>query len=184
MDIVQSHQQEFDKVIDFLKKDIQSIRTNRASIDLVAHILVDAYGTKTTLEQLASISVPEPRVIVIQPWDKNIVKEIEHALSTIDLGTVPNASNEGFIRLNLPSLNEETRKNLAKVLHDKLENTRRSLRAVRNNIREEIIKAEQSKDVTEDDKFRLFEDLDKLTGQKQNEIKSIGERKEKEIMVV
>jgi len=183
MDIIESHQQEFDKVIDFLKKDIQGVRTNRASPDLVAHLLVDAYGVKTPLEQLAALSVPEPRTIVIQPWDKNIVKEIERALISIDLGVMPNVSG-GIIRLNLPPLNEETRKRLVKILQTKLEEARKSLRVVRDTIRDKIVKAERSKEITEDDKYRLFENLDNLTGQKQDQIKSIEEKKEKEIMEI
>ncbi len=183
MDIIDSRQAEFDKVIDFLKKDIQGVRTNRANVDLVTHILVEVYGTKTPIEQLASISVPELRTIVIQPWDKNVIKEIERALSTADLGTMPSVS-EGVVRLNLPLLNEETRKRLVKILQTKSENARKSLRSVRNSVREEIIKAERAKEITEDDKYRLFEDLDKLMAEKQNEIKLIGERKEKEITTI
>lgn len=182
MDIVQSHKEEFDKVLSFLKKDISSIRTGRASPELVVHILVEAYGTKTTLEQLAALSVSDAHTIVIQPWDKNITKQIEIALSMADLGTAPQVDDNGVIRLNLPALNEESRKNLAKGLHVKLENARRSLRSVRDRVRESIVKAERNKDITEDDKYRLFEDLDKLSGEKQDEIKTIGEQKEKEIM--
>lgn len=182
MDIVEFHKEEFDKVVIFLKKDIAAIRTGRASPELVAHILVKAYGTKTPLEQLAALSVPEPRTIVIQPWDKNIVKEIEIALSSADLGTALQVDDDGTIRLSLPALNEETRKKLAKVLHSKLENARKSLRSVRDKVRESIVKAERDKEITEDDKYRLFEDLDKRSGEKQDEIKLIGERKEKEIM--
>ncbi|MBL7142023.1 ribosome recycling factor [Patescibacteria group bacterium] len=181
MDIVESHQQEFDKVIDFLKRDIQSLRTDRVNPDLVAHVLVEVYGTKTPLEQLATLNVPELRTIIIQPWDKNILKEIEKALTTIDLGATPSLA-EGVIRLTLPPLNEETRKSLVKILHTKLENARRSFRSIRDTIREEIVKAERSKEITEDDKYRLFENLDKLTNQKQDEVKLVGERKEKEIM--
>lgn len=182
MDIIQSHEEEFDKVINFLKRDVQSIRTNRASTDLVANILVEVYGTKTPIEQIASLNVPKPRVIVIQPWDKNIVKDIEQALTSVDLGTSPNVSEDGVIRLNLPPLNEETRKNLVKILHSKLENARKFLRSIRDNVRGEIIKAEAAKEITEDDKYRLLEDLDKLTSQKHDEVKSIGERKQKQIM--
>ncbi len=178
--IIESHQIEFGKAIDFLKKDIQSIRTNRANPELVSHVLIEVYGTKTPLEQLATLSVPEPRTIVIQPWDKNIIKEIERALSKADIGVSPVVS-EGMIRLMLPPLNEERRKDLVKILHSKLENARKSLRAVRDSVRDEIVKAERSKEINEDDKYRFFEKLDKITGDFQEEIKLIGERKEKEI---
>lgn len=183
MDIIESHRPEFNKAIDFLKKDVQSLRTNRADPELVNHLLVEVYGIKTPLEQLATLSVPEPRIIVVQPWDKNIVKEIEKALSKIDLGFSVN-STEGMIRLSLPPLNEERRKDLVKILHNKLENVRKSLRNIRDSVREEIIKSERSKEITEDEKYRFFENLDKLTNEYQEEIKLVGERKEKEINTI
>lgn len=183
MDIIESHQIEFGKVIDFFKKDIQSIRTNRANPELVNHLLIEVYGTKTPLEQLATLSVPEPRTIVIQPWDKNIIKEIERSLAKADIGTSP-VVNEGIIRLILPPLNEERRNGLVKILHTKLENARKSLRVIRDSVRDKIVKAERLKEIGEDDKYRLFEKLDKITGEHQEEIRLIGERKEKEIATV
>lgn len=183
MDIIESHRPEFNKAIDFLKKDVQSLRTNRANPELVNHLLIEVYGIKTPLEQLATLNVPEPRIIVVQPWDKNIVKEIEQALSKTDLGFSVNAV-EGMIRLSLPPLNEERRKDLVKILHNKLENVRKSLRNIRDSVREEIIKSERSKEITEDEKYRFFENLDKLTNEYQEEIKLIGERKEKEINTI
>lgn len=180
MNIIESHQEEFRKAIDFLKRDVQTIRTNRANPELVSHILIEVYGTKTPLEQLATLSVPEPRTIVIQPWDKNVIKEIEKSLTKADIGTMP-VINEGVIRLILPPLNEERRNDLVKVLHLKLENARKSLRAIRDSIRDEIVKAERAKEISEDDKYRLFEKLDKATGDYQEEVKTVGERKEKEI---
>lgn len=182
MDITQIHKLETDKVIDFLKKDVSSIRTNRANIDLVNHVMVEVYGNKTPLEQLACINAPESRLIVIQPWDKNVIKEVERALTLVDLGTTPSVSDDGIIRLKLPPLNEETRKNLVKILNSKLENARKILRSIRDNIRSDIIKAKAEKEITEDDKYRLLEELDKLSSRKHDEIRLIGERKEKEIM--
>lgn len=183
VDIIEPHRPEFNKAIDFLKKDVQGLRTNRTNPELINHLLIEVYGTKTPLEQLATLNVPEPRTIVVQPWDKNIVKEIERALLKTDLGFSVN-STEGMIRLSLPPLNEERRKDLIKILHSKLENVKRSLRNIRDSIREEIIKAERSKEITEDEKYRFFEDLDKLTNEYQEEIKLIGERKEKEINTI
>ncbi|MFA5051274.1 MAG: ribosome-recycling factor [Patescibacteria group bacterium] len=180
MNIIESHKQEFENIVEFFKKDIQSIRTNRATPDLVSHVLVSVYGAKTPLEQLASVNVPEPRTIVIQPWDKSIIKEIEKALSSVDLGASP-LSQEGIIRLVLPALSEETRNNLVKILKTKLEHAHQSLRKNRDLVREKIIKAERAKELSEDDKFSLLEDLDKFTVAKQEEMKLICERKEKEI---
>ena len=183
MSIIESYKPEFEKSINFLKKDIQSIRTNRANPELVAHISIEVYGTRTPLEQLATLSIPEPRVIIIQPWDKNIIKEIEQALSKADLG-VSIVVREGLIHLSLPLLNEERRKSLVKILHIKLENTKKSFRSIRDSIRDEIIKLERLKEITEDDKYRFFEELDNLTNKYQDEAKLIGEQKEKEIITV
>ncbi len=183
MDFIESHQEKFNKVIDFLRQDIQGLRTNRISTELVVHILVDVYGAKTRLDQLASLSTPEPRLILIQPWDKNISKNIEQALVTANLGAVPTL-NEGFIRLKIPSLNEDTRKSLIKVLREKLENARGSLRSIRDEIREQVVKDERAKEISEDDKYLFFDQLDKLSREKQEEIKSIGQKKQEEIMVI
>jgi ribosome recycling factor len=149
----------------------------------VAHILVDAYGVKTPLEQLAAITVPEPRLIIIQPWDKNIIKEIEVALTQANLGTIPTVK-ETVIHINLPPLNEETRKNLVKILSQKLEKARNALRNLRDEFRSKINKAAKEKEITEDDKYRLFEDLDKKTAKFMEEIETIGQRKEKEITTI
>jgi len=183
MDFIKFCQEKFNKVIDFLKKDVQGLRTNRVSIELVAHIPVDVYGAKTRLDQLASLSVPEPRLILIQPWDKNIAKNIEQALATANLGAMPTI-NEGFVRLKIPSLNEDTRKALIKVLREKLENARKSLRSIRDEVREQIVKSERAKEISEDDKYHLFSQLDKLSRQKQEEIKLIGQKKQEEIIVI
>jgi len=182
-EIINSHKEKFEKVIDFVRKDVQTIRTNRANPEVVSHVLVEVYGTKTPLEQLASLSIPEPRTIIIQPWDKSILKEIEQALTKADLGANPNVS-EGIIRFSLPPLNEERRKSLVKTLHEKLENGRKSLRTIRDDIRDEIVKKERNKEINEDDKYRFFEKLDKLTGEYQEKIKNIGENKEKEITTI
>jgi len=183
MDIIESNRLEFNKAIDFLKKDVQGLRTNRANPELINHLLIEVYGTKTPLEQLATLNVPEPRTIVVQPWDRNIIKEIERALLKSNLGFSVN-SVEGIIRLSLPPLNDEIRRDLIKILHGKLENVRKSLRKIRDSIREEIFKGEKSKEITEDEKYRFLEDLDKLTNEYQEEIKLVGERKEKEINTI
>jgi ribosome recycling factor len=171
------------RIVDFVKKEIRGIRTNRANADLVSHILVDAYGVKTPLEQLATINVPEPRLIVIQPWDKNVIKDIEAALSRANLGTMPTVK-EAAINVNLPSLNEETRKNLIKILHQKLESGRMNLRNLRDEIRSKIQKASREKTVTEDERYRLFDELDKKNAKFMDEVETIGDRKEKEINTI
>lgn len=182
-DFIKSNEEEFEKVISFFKKDIQNIRTNRANPELVTHLLIEAYGTKTPLEQLATINTPEPRSIVIEPWDKNVVKEIEQAIVKSNLNLNPVVSG-GVIRINLPPLNEERRKDLVKVLNEKLENARKSFRTVRDSIKEEIIKAERNKEIGEDEKYRFLEELDEFTNEFQKKVEEIGKIKEKEITTI
>ncbi|MEK7580544.1 MAG: ribosome recycling factor [Patescibacteria group bacterium] len=178
-----SKESEFLKVIEKLKSNIQSIRTNRSSANLVSGIMVNVYETRTPLEQLASISAPDPRTLVIQPWDKSILKDIESALVSANLGTMPTVK-EDTIFINLPPLNEEMRKKLVKILNEKLEEAKVVLRNIRDEIRAEIIKEEKNKAITEDDKYSLLESLDEKVFKYKEEISLIGERKEKEIMTI
>lgn len=184
LDIVASCEAEFEKIVNFFQKDIVSIRTNRASPDLVKNLLIEAYGTRTPLEQLSSINSPEPRVLVIEPWDKNILKEIEKGLSNLNLGCLPQLKEGGILYLILPPLNEETRKNLVKILKEKQENAKRKLRSLRDEVREKIIQAEKEKSISQDDKYRFFEKLDLTTAKITDKIKTISENKEREIMTV
>ncbi len=131
----QAKQADFIKAIDFFKKDISSLRTGRANPAMLDGVVVDAYGAKTALVGLASISVPEARSIVISPWDKNIAKDIEKAIVAADLGINP--VNEGDkIRLVVPQLTEENRKELVKKLSEKMETARIALRQIRDQIEE------------------------------------------------
>lgn len=180
---LETYKSKFNKFIDFFKKETQSLRTNRATPELVVHILIDVYGVKTPLEQLASITAPEPRLLVIQPWDKNILKEIERSLTEANLGAMPTVKGEA-VYLSLPPLSEETRKQLVKILQFKAEHVRNEIRRLRDEIRSKIIKEERVKAITEDAKYRLFEQLDKLTNEFVEEVKKIVERKEDEIMSV
>jgi ribosome recycling factor len=180
---LETYKPEFNKFIDFFKKEVQSIRTNRAMPELVAHILVDAYGVKTPLEQLASITVPEPRLLVIQPWDKNLLKEIEKSITEANLGALPTIKGEA-VYLNLPPLSEETRKQLVKILYAKAEQVRIEIRRLRDEIKSQIVKEERAKTITEDAKYRLLENLDKIVGQYIDEVRKITERKEGEIMMI
>lgn len=183
MDFIESYKQETKKIIAYLKEDIAAIRTDRATPALVENFLVDAYGVKTPLKRLASITCPEPRSILIQPWDANIIKEVAKAIQEKNLGANP-VLQEKFIRLNLPTLTEEQRENYVKILHEKLENARIQIRGLRDKVRDEIREKERNKEITEDDKYRLWEDLDKETDKLNKEIKELGEVKEKEIMTI
>ena len=180
---IQVKQADFVKAVDFFKKDITSLRTGRANPAMLDGLYVDAYGVKTALAGLASISVPEARSIVITPWDKNIAKDIEKAIIAANLGINP--VNEGDkIRLVVPQLTEENRKELVKKLSEKMETARVALRQIRDQIKESIEAAFLDKALSEDDKFRFFKELDEETARQNDELKKIKEKKEEEIMTI
>ncbi|KAA3645304.1 MAG: ribosome recycling factor [Chloroflexi bacterium] len=169
--------------IQALENDLSAIRTGRASPALVENLPVEYYGTPTPLLQLATISVPEPRSLLIKPYDASSLKDVERAIQVSDLGLTPN--NDGkSIRLNLPPLTEERRKDLAKVVQSRLEEARVSVRNVRRDTIKEMREYEDEKLISEDDMKRGEDDTQKLTDRMVEEINEIGERKEKEIMEV
>ena len=180
---IQAKRSDLTKITDFFKKDISSLRTGRANPSILDSVLVEAYGAKTPLNGLASISVPEARSIVITPWDKSITKDIERAVVAADLGINP--VNEGDkIRLVVPQLTEENRKELVKKLNEKMETSRISLRQVRDDIKELIDAAFKSKSMSEDDKFRFFKELDEEIAKQNDALKSLKDKKEAEIMTI
>ena len=173
----------FKKAIDALKHDISLVRTGRATPSLVENLQVEAYGTDTPLIQLAAISAPEPRQIVIQPWDKSLIKAIEKAITNSDLGLAP--GNDGnLIRLNLPTLTEERRKDLVKVLHKKVEEGRVEIRTLRRHSHDEMKSKEKSSGVSTDDVKRAETALQKLTDRYILMADDIQKAKEKEILEV
>lgn len=181
--LIEELKPDYEKTIEHLKKELAGLRTGRATVSLVEGILVDSYGSKMPLKQLASISVPDPKTIVVQAWDKNLTVEVEKAISQAGKGF--SIVMEGdFVRLSLPSLSEETRKNITKILHEKLEGSRIAIREIRDKTRDSITKMFREKEVTEDDKYILYEDLNKMTTEYNDKIKEIGDIKEKEIMTV
>lgn len=181
--ILESHKGQYDKTIEFLKRDIGSLRTGRISPSLVEKVMVDSYGVMTELLQLASITSPEPQSISIKPWDKNVVKNIEKALQDSDLNVNPVVDGD-MIRLNFPPLTEESRQELVKILHKKAEESRIKLRSHREKIKEIIINQEKAKELSEDEKFQTLKDLDELTKEYNDKIKEISDQKEKEIMTI
>ncbi|MCG2695457.1 ribosome recycling factor [Candidatus Parcubacteria bacterium] len=179
----QSKQEEFNKAIDFFKKDIASLRTGRANPAMLDGVRVEAYGSKTPLNGLAGITVPEARSIVVAPWDKNVMKDIEKAIINFNLGV--SVVNEGDkLRITVPQLTEESRRELVKKLNEKMEAARISIRQTRDEIKESIEQAEKNKEINEDDKFRFIKEMDEEVGRKNDEVKKIREGKEKEIMTI
>ena len=174
----------FEKTIEFLINELNQIRTGRAHPSLVENIQVEAYNAKTPLIQLASISVPEPRQILIQPWDKSVIKDIERAIQASNLDLNPIIDSDNLIRINIPSLNEERRQSLIKLVDQKLEEAKVSIR----NGREEIIKnwrsLEKKGEISEDDLFANQKEMQKIVDQYNVQIKEVGEKKSQEILTI
>ncbi|MFA9422935.1 MAG: ribosome recycling factor [Sedimentibacter sp.] len=182
-EIIAKSEETMRKSIGFLKEDLASIRAGKANPKLVDRIQVSYYGTMTPLNQVANISVPEPRTIIIQPWDSSLVKEIEKAIMSSDLGINP--SNDGkIIRLGIPVLTEERRKDLLKLVKKETENTKIAIRNIRRDSNEEIKKLEKSSELTKDDLKKAEEEMQKLTDKYIKYLEDIYKDKEKEILEV
>ncbi len=178
--IIQDKKPEFQKVLEHAEQDIGALRTNRATPATVENIVAEVYGSKMPLVQLASITLPEPKQLLIEPWDKNILKDVERAIETASLGfSVVNEGN--FLRLTMAPMTEETRNEIIKMLSKKVEAGRVALRSLRDRIKEEIINQEKNKEISEDEKFRRLEELDKLTREFTEKLENAGKKKEAEI---
>lgn len=176
-------EQRMKSTIQALEDDLAAIRTGRASPALVEHLPVDYYGAPTPLMQLASISVPEPRVLMIRPFDPSTMKTIEKAILASELGLTPN--NDGkVIRLNLPVLTEQRRKDLVKVVHSRLEEARVSARNIRRDVLKDLRDFEKEKMISEDELKNGEEEMQKLIDKIIQNIDAVGVKKEKEIMEV
>lgn len=171
------------KTNEAVQREFSTIRTGRASSALVEGIRVDYYGTPTPLKQLSNISTPDPKLIVIQPWDTSILGEIEKAILKSDLGITP-LNDKRVIRLAIPQLTQERREELVKVIKKMAEDGRISIRAIRREINERIKKLEKDKVVTEDESFKSAEEIQKLTDKHIKEIDELLAKKEKELMEV
>ena len=182
-DILSSAETRMRGAIQVLHDDLAAIRTGRASPGLVEKMQVEYYGTPTSLMQLASISVPEPRTLTIKPFDPSTLKVIEKAIQASDLGLNPN--NDGkVIHLNLPPLTEDRRRDLVKHVHHRLEESRIAIRNIRRDSHNDLRDFEKEKLISEDELKRGEDDLQKLTDRFIEEIAKLGERKEAEIMEV
>ena len=178
-----SAKKEFQSSVEHFKNDIASLRTGRVSPSVVDEVMVEAYGSTMPLMQLASISAPEPRLIMIQPWDKTVTKNIEQAIQKSDLNLQPVVDRD-TIRLNFPALTEEKRKELVKVLGQKTESARVSMRQRREKLRELISGDHKAGTISEDQKFKALEDLDRLIKDFHEQLRLVAEAKEKEIMTI
>lgn len=181
--MLENKKPEFDKVVLNFQAELKKLRTNRANSAMIEDIKVDYYGTPTPVKQLGSISTPEPRQILLQPWDKSVLPNLEKAIRDAGLGFNP--VNEGDkIRITLPELTEERRKELVKQTGKIAEETRVRLRQAREDILKEIKKQEEDGKIREDERFRLQEKLQEMIDDYNKTIKELLETKEKQIMTV
>jgi ribosome recycling factor len=172
---------EFEKSFKFLEGEMAKIRTSRASPALVEDIEVNAFGSKFSLKQLGAISTPQTNQIVIQPWDVSYIEPIEKAIAQSGLG-MSTAVDKNIIRLNLPMLTEEYRLSLGKVLNEKAEQAKQVMRRQREDVWNKIQAAQKAKEISEDDKFRGKDELQKVVDDYQEKIKSLVERKKNELV--
>lgn len=178
---INSYQEEFDSVIDYFKEELAGLRTGRANAAMVENIMVDAYGSKMALKGVASINIPDARTIVVDPWDKSLVAEVEKAIR--NSGKNLNPVNEGeFLRVAIPALTEESRKEMVKIVGEKAEASRIKIRQLREKIKDEILRAEEAKEIAEDQRFKSQDNLNKKCSDFNDKIKEIAGEKEQEIM--
>ena len=170
-----------EKAVDDFRKEAATIRTGRANATLLDNVRVDYHGTPMPLNQLGSLTVPDPTMIVISPWDPSAVALIDKAIRTSDLGLNP--TNDGkVVRVPIPSLTEERRKDLVKQLHKVLENHRTAVRNIRRDIKEAIEKLEKEKKISEDEKKRSLDELEKVSHAETKKVEDLCAGKEKEIL--
>lgn len=182
-EVLSEAESRMNKTLDALRRELGSIRTGRASPTLVERLVVDYYGAPTPLQQLASIHVPEPRMLVIQPWDKGAFGAIEKAIQKSDLGLNP--TNDGkVIRLAIPPLTEERRRELVRMSRKKIEDSRVATRNVRREAHKDLEELETEKMVSQDEYTRGIEQLQRLTDRFVMEVDKLGQAKEAEIMEV
>lgn len=174
---------EFEKVLVHFKDELEKIRAGRALPIMVEDVMVEAYGTYTPLKQLCSISVPESSLLAIEPWDKSVLKDIEKALSKADLG-MSISVDSSVVRARIQPLTEDKRKDLMKIINEKKEDARVSVRQARDKVRKDIEVKEKNKELSEDEKFDYFKKIDEFVKEKNQVIDEMTIKKEKDIMTV
>lgn len=182
-EFLSKYQADFDSAVDHFKKELSNLRTGRANPSMVEDILVESYGVKTPIKQLGTIGVPEARSLTIEPWDKNLLKEIEKALTYADLG-VGIKVDSTLVRVTVPQMTEENRKKLVKMMGEKLEEAKIAVRSVREKVKEEIVRAEKDGNITEDDRYDYVDELDKRVGELNKQFQELSDKKEQEILTV
>lgn len=170
-----------EKAVEDFRRELAGVRTGRANVSLLDHVRVDYHGTQMPINQLGTVTVPDAMMLVISPWDPGAVPLIDKAIRSSDLGLNP--TNDGkVVRLPIPALTEDRRKDLVKHIHKVLENHRTAMRNVRRDIKEAVEHLEKDKKVSEDERKRAIEELDKLTQSETKKIEDLSAAKEKEIL--
>jgi ribosome recycling factor len=182
-DILASHEDRMKKCLEALKHEYASLRAGRATPALLDRVMVEYYGAPTPVNQVAKVSVPEPRMIVIQPWEKSVLHDIEKAIMKSDLGLTPNSDGTA-IRISIPQLTQERRAELGKSINKKAEETKIAVRNLRRDANEAMKKSEKAKEITEDDSKKGQEDMQKIVDKYIKTIDDIKAGKEKEIMEI
>jgi ribosome recycling factor len=182
-EIIAETDQKMGRAVEAMERDFQGVRTGRASTALVERIMVDFYGTSTPLNQLAGISVPEPHQIVIQPWDRGVLGAIEKAITKSDIGLMPNVDGT-VVRLNIPPLTEDRRKDLVRGVHKRMEEARVEVRNLRRDAADHLKKEEKDGQVGTDEAHRQLETLQRTTDRHIADVERIGSAKEQEVLEV
>lgn len=182
-DVYEDARDRMQKALENLELEFKRLRTGRASIALVDGIRVEYYGTSTPLNQLATLTIPEPRTIMIQPWDTTIVGEVEKAILKSELGLTP--MNDGkIIRINVPPLTEERRRDLVKVIKKRAEEAKVAVRNIRRDANEMVKDLKKEKEISEDDQFRAQDEIQKITDEFISNIDSVYNTKETEVLEI
>jgi ribosome recycling factor len=182
-DVYDDTRDRMQKAIESLEREFKRLRTGRASVALVDGIKIEYYGTSTPLNQLATLTIPEPRTIMIQPWDSTVVGEVEKAILKSELGLTP--MNDGkIIRINIPPLTEERRRDLVKVSRKMAEDAKVAVRNIRRDANEMVKDLKKEKEISEDEQFRAQEEIQKITDELIKNIDAAYDTKEKEIMEI
>ena len=172
-----------EKAVEDFRKDLASVRTGRANVALLDHIRVDYHGTPMPINQLGTLTVPDPTIIVVSPWDPGAVPLIDKAIRTSDLGLNP-ATDGKVVRVPIPPLTEERRKELVKHIHKVLENHRTAVRNIRRDVKEAVEKLEKEKKISEDERKRTLDELEKITHSETKKIEDLSAGKEKEVLEI
>ncbi len=183
MPVITNYKDDLEKIVAHAKQEMGALRTGRATSALVENITVEIYGARQSIKAVGSIIISDAKTIWIDVWDKNTLKDVERAISQANVGLMPIIDNNR-IRLSLPPMTEDNRKDMVKVLNGKLEESRISMRGVRDKVKTSITDAERAKEITDDDRYGLVEKLDGVIKEYISKIDELGEAKEEEIMTI